>query len=110
MQELRDKLFDADIVRTLRFDTVVTPAQRQYAKRELLRLAAEQTMLPPLTVSEERAGFRSHAYTLGQHTLRFLQLLLVDASVYERARRPPRHYQYYNAHGRYAYTIIRMSA
>lgn len=110
MQELRDKQFDADVVRGLRFDTVASPHRQRYVKEQLLLRAAEQAILPPLEETESRAGLRSCAYTIGQRTLRFLNLLLVDTSMYERARLPPRHYLYYNAHGRHAYTIIRMSA
>ncbi len=110
MQELREELFDADVARSMRFDSLVTPMQKHAAREQLLLRAAEQAMLSSLALPESRSPLRDHAYTLGQHTLRFLNLLLIDSSIYERARRPPRLYQYYNAHGRYAFSIIHMSA
>ncbi len=123
MPELPDPLFDADIARGMKFNTTVTPVQRQNARDRLLALAAEQTMLPPLDTTAApvpvqaevypvaQRTLRDHAYMVGQHTLRILQFLITDSSMYERARKPsPLLYEYYNPHGRYAYTIIRMSA
>jgi hypothetical protein len=123
MQESPDPSFDAALMRGMKFRTLVTPSQQQDARERLLALAAEQTMLPPLDATEvslpvqeevytvSQRTLRDHAYTVGQHTLRILQLLITDSSMYERARLPsPLFYEYYNPHGRYAYTIIRMSA
>ncbi len=110
MQELRDKQLDADIARSLRFDTLVPPLRQQVAKELLLQRAAEQTMLPPLAAATVHSGLRDHAHTLSQNTLRLLSLLIVNSSIYERARRPPRFYQHYNAHGRYALSIIHVLA
>nr|AUN37618.1 hypothetical protein [uncultured bacterium] len=113
MPELPDQPIDADIARTLKFNTRVTPAQREDARARLLRCAAEQTILPPAPVSAavvERATLRDHADTFRQQGMRFLRFLLVDSTCYERARRPPTFFQYYNAHGRGAFTIIQVSA
>ncbi len=110
MQELRDKQLDADVARSLRFDTLVPPLRQQVAKELLLKRAAEQTMLLPLAAPAAHSGLRDHAYTLSQGTLRLLNLLIVDSSIYERARRPPRLYQHYNTHGRYALSIIHVLA
>jgi len=114
MLESPNEQFDADIARNLRFSTMVTPLQQQNAKARLLLCAAEQRVLPPLESvvqrATSRAALRDHIHTIGQHMLRLLNLLLLDSSIYERARKPPRLYQYYNAHGRYVFTIIRMSA
>lgn len=123
MQESPDPSFNAAVSRGLKFQTLVTPSQQQNARERLLARAAEQTMLPPVEATEmftplqqeiypvAQRSLRDHATLVGQHTLRFLQLLITDSSMYERARSPlPRFYQYYNAHERYAYTIIRMSA
>ncbi len=110
MQELRDKQLDADIARSLRFDTLAPPVRQQLAREQLLRRAAEQTMLVPLPTPAARAGLRDHALTLRQGTLRLLNLLIVDSRIYERARRSPCLYQHYNAHGRYAFAVIHMLA
>ena len=112
MQELPDQHLNAEIARALKFRPVVTPLQKQNARDRLLMRAAEQTMLPPLMVVEtERIPLRERAQSLGYRTLRILHFLLLDSSMYERARCPsPRLYEFYNAHGRYAYTIIHMSA
>lgn len=107
--ELRVDATDASITRTLKFETLVTPSQHAAARARLMRSAAAQTMLPALA-ADENATLRDRASNLGQHTLRFLNILLVDSSAYERARRSPRLYRHYNAHGRYAFTIIHMSA
>lgn len=108
--ELRFDATDASITRTLKFETLVTPRQHAAARDRLMRSAAVQTMLPPLETDPEYATLRDRASLLGQHTLRILNFLLVDSSAYERARRPPLLYRHYNAHGRYAFSIIHMSA
>ena len=68
MLELPEQQFDADIARTLKFSTLVTPLQQQNARERLLRCAAEQTILPPLeTVAQRatlRAALRDHIHTL----------------------------------------------
>ncbi len=110
MPELRDKQLDADIARSLRFETLVPPLRQQVAREQLLKRAAEQAVLPPLAAPAARSGLRDHAQTLSQGTLLLLNLLLVNSSIYERARRPPRLYEHYNAHGRYAIGIIHMLA
>jgi hypothetical protein len=109
MRELPEQRFDAAITRTLKFDTLLPTIQQQSAKERLLRRAVVQTVLPPLAI-ERPATLRDHASVIGQRTLRLLNLLIMDSSAYERARRPPLFYQFYNAHGRYAFTIINMSA
>jgi hypothetical protein len=108
--ELRFAPTDATITRTLRFATLVAPRQHESAREALMLRAATQSMLPPLQADEESATLRDRASVIGQQTLRLLNILLVDSSVYERARRPPRFHKYYNVHGRYAFTIIHMSA
>ncbi len=110
MQELREEQLDADITRSLRFDTLVPPARQQAAKELLLSRAAEQPMLPPLPAVTASPGLRDHAQTISHGTRRLLSLLIVDSSIYERARRQPRLYQHYNAHSRYAFTVIHMLA
>ena len=110
MPELRDKQLDADIARSLRFDTLVPPQRQQAARERLLKSAAEQAVLPPLAAPVAHSGLRDHAQTLGQSTLRLLNFILVDSSIYERARRPPRLYEHYNTHGRYALSVIHMLA
>ncbi|MEP7292321.1 MAG: hypothetical protein ABI835_11085 [Chloroflexota bacterium] len=111
MQELPDQQFDAQIARILKFKPVVTPVQRQTARALLLQRAADQAMLPPLTIAEaEPITFRDHAYTFGQRSLRVFHFLFTDSSMYERARRPPRFYEFHNAHGRYTFTVLHMSA
>lgn len=108
--ELRLDVTEASISRTLKFETLVTPKQYASARQRLLLSAAAQTILPPLETDAELATLRDRASIFGQHTRRLLNFLLVDSSAYERARRPPRLYCHYNAHGRYAFTIIHMSA
>ena len=108
MQEFRDHEFDAEVARKLKF--AVGPRQQQNARERLLRRASAQVILPALERAEEPATLRSMAAHVGQRTLRFLHFLVLDTRIYERARRPPLYYQYYNAHGRYAFTIIHMSA
>jgi hypothetical protein len=113
MPELPDQQIEADIARTLKFNTLVTPIQREDARARLLRCAAEQTILPPAPVSASavaRAALRDHADSLRQQGMHLLRFLLVDSTCYERARRPPTFFQYYNAHGRGAFTIIQVSA
>lgn len=111
MQELPEQQFDAQIARTLKFKTIVTTTQQQSARERLLERAAEQTMLPPLTIEAvEPITLREHADTFCQRTLRVFHFLFTDSSMYERARRPPRFYEFYNPHGRYAFTIIHLSA
>ena len=111
MQEIPDHALEASIARNLRFDTLVTSRQHQQARERLLLRAAAQTMLPPVPVLvEEPPTLLDHAHTLRHHTLRFLHLLLLDSSIYERARKPPRLHEFYNAHGRYAYSVIHLSA
>jgi hypothetical protein len=112
MQELPDQYLDAEITRALKFKPVVTPLQKQAARERLLMRAAGQTMLSPLIVAEEQpVSFREHVHVFRDRTLRVLQILLLDSSMYERARCPsPRFYEYYNPHGRYTFTIIHLSA
>ena len=113
MPELPDQPIDADIARTLKFDTRVTPVQREDARARLLRSAAAQTILPPVPISApevERVTLRDHAQLLREQGMRLLRFLLVDSTCYERARRPPTFFQYYNMHGRGAFTLIHVSA
>jgi hypothetical protein len=110
MQEFLDQQFDADAARRLKHGVRVSAQQQHSAKERLLRRAAAQVVLPPLEVVEQRATLRDHATAFGQHALRVLNWLLLDSKIYERARRPPPFYQYYNVHGRYQFTIIHMSA
>lgn len=110
MPESPDQHFGATITRTLRFGTLVTPRQQENAKERLLCCAASRAPLPALQSAGERATLRDHASVVTQCAIRLLNFVFVDSSAYERARRPPRFYQYYNAHGRYAFTAIPMSA
>ncbi len=112
MRESPDPHLDAEIARVLKFKPTVTPLQKQNARERLLARAAEQTMLPPLSVEAPLpVTLLERACTLGQSTLRVLHFILLDSSMYERARCPsPRLYEFYNAHGRYTYSIIHMSA
>ncbi len=111
MPESPERYFEADVTRTLKFETLVTPRQQEAVRERLLSLAAAQTMLPPLAVDAERDTLRDHATTLRYHTLRLLNLLIMDATAFERARHLPRFYQYYNnVHGRHFFSMIRMSA
>lgn len=110
MRESPDQQLDAAVVRSLKFRTLVTASQQQAARERLLRRAAAQTMLPPLQLVEPRPTLRDHASVIGRCTKRLLDWLITDSSAYERARRPPPFYQFYNAHGRYAFTIIHVSA
>lgn len=110
MQEFLDQQFDAEAGRRLKYGVRVSAQQQHSAKERLLRRAATQAVLPPLEIVEERATLRGHVTAFSQRTLRVLNWLLLDSRMYERARRPPRHYEFYNVHGRYQFTIIHMSA
>ena len=111
MQELPDQQFEADIARTLKFDSLVTPLQREDARTRLLRSAAEQRVLPPVEAAmPARAPLREHAHSFGQWLIGLYRFWLVDFTCYERARRPLKFSQYYNTHGRGAFTIIHVSA
>jgi len=113
MPELPDQHLEADITRTLKFNTLVTPNQRENARARLLRTAAEQSILPPVKAVEPAPvsiPLRDHAQMLRQQIARLWNFLLVDSTCYERARRPPSFFQYYNVHGRGAFTIIHVSA
>jgi hypothetical protein len=112
MPELPDHFLEADIARTLKFNAHVTPLQREDARARLLRSAAAQTVLPPVVVAAapERVFLREHAHSLGLWMVRVYRFMLVDFTCYERARRPPDFFQYYNVHGRGAFRIISVSA
>ncbi len=108
--ELTDRQLNADLSRSLRFSTLVTPIQQQNAKARLLECAAQQIMLPPLEAAERAPSLRDHADSLRHRTVRLFNLLVTDLHAYERAHRPPCFYQFYNPHGRHLFTIIHMSA
>lgn len=112
MPELLDQQLEADIARTLKYNTLVTPLQREDARARLLRSAAVQTVLPPVVVAAapERVSLRQHAHSFGRLMMRIYRFMMVDFTCYERARRPPDFFQYYNVHGRGAFTIISVSA
>ncbi|MBI1255972.1 MAG: hypothetical protein GC204_00735 [Chloroflexi bacterium] len=111
MPELLDQQFEADIARTLKFDALVTPLHQEDARARLLRSAAEQIVLPPAeAVVPERAALREHAHSFRQWIISLYRFWLVDFTCYERARRPLKFSQYYNTHGRGAFTIIHVSA
>jgi len=112
MPELPDQLLDADIARTLKFNAHVTPLQREDARTRLLRSAAAQTVLPPVVVAAtpEHISLREHAHSFARLMMRVYRFMMVDFTCYERARRPPDFFQYYNVHGRGAFTIISVSA
>ncbi len=107
-----DQHLDADLRRALKFSAQVTPQQHQAARERLLRRAAVEQM--PLEVVAppqlSYAALREHAETLRQYAVGFMNFLFVDTGAYERARRLPAHYRHYNVHGRYAFTVIHMSA
>ena len=108
MPELTDQQLDADIARSLRFSTLVTPLQQYNAKERLLRKAAEQTVLEPLAA--ERFTLRDHAHSFRERTRRLVNFLILDSVAYERVSRPLSYYRYYGGYGRYAFTLIRISA
>lgn len=110
MQESLDHEFDAEVARKLKFAVTPRQQQQQHAREQLLRRASAQTILPPQESAALQVSWRVCAAQFGQRTLRFLHFLVLDTRIYERARRPPLYYQYYNVHGRYAFTIIHMSA
>ena len=113
MPELPDQQIDADIARTLKFNTLVRPNQQQNARERLLRSASEQTVLSPVSVvvaPAQSAVLRDYARVCRQQGMRLFRFLVVDSTCYERARRPPTFFQYYSAHGRGAFTIIHVSA
>jgi len=112
MQELPDQYLDPEITRALKFKPVITPTQKQAARERLLSRAAEQAMLSPLAVVQEPSvSLREHMQVIGERTLRVLQILFFDSSMYERARTPsPHFYRYCNPHGRYTVSIIHLSA
>ena len=111
MPESRDQQLEADIARTLKYNALVTPRQQQDARARLLNIAATQTVLPPpvIAAAPARAPLREHAHSFGQRMVSFYRFLMVDSICYERARRPPNFFQYYNAHRRGAFSIISVS-
>src|SRR4051812_29130432 len=110
MRESLDQQFDADAARKLKFAAQISSRQQHDAKERLMRRAAAQTILPPRALAAERTTLRAYAASLGQQTRRFVNFLLLDSTMYERARRLPPFYQYYNVHGRYEFTSVHMSA
>jgi hypothetical protein len=110
MRESLDQQFDADAARKLKFAVRASARQQHDAKERLMRRAAGQTILPSRETVAERATLRAYAVSLSQQTRRLLNFLLLDSTMYERARRLPPFYQYYNVHGRYEFTSVHMSA
>ncbi|MEO8393795.1 MAG: hypothetical protein ABI700_12460 [Chloroflexota bacterium] len=109
MPELPDRQLEADIARSLKYDTLITPLRREDARTRLLRSAAAQTALPPVEVVQaEHVLLRDHAHSFVQLMMCFYRFLMVDSMCYERARRPPSFFQLYNIHGRG--TFINVSA
>lgn len=103
MQDLPKSFIDEDIERSLRLTTPAPLMDRQkQARARLMCAAAAQPMLPPKR--------QSLSQRMRAQLQRWYRLLVTDASVYERARRPPQFYQYYNAHNRFSFYIIRLSA
>lgn len=106
MWESPEERLDSDIARTLKFDTLISAKQQQKAKERLLLAAAAH---PPVIV-EESVPLSQRLYTLRCFTVRALELLLTDTSVFERAHRPRRPRPYYSIYGRYTFSMIYMSA
>ncbi len=112
MQELRDKQLEQDITRTLRFETLVTPAQQQAARERLLQRAAEQTVLSPALEEAESASRLLEAASLVKNrSLRLLHVLLIDSAALDRVPRKPVCFHYFlDTHGRFTRPILSLSA
>ena len=111
MPELLDQQLEADIARTLKFDALVTPLQQEDARdapaAQRRRTDRSATLRSGRPV---RVPLRQHAHSVGQWLIGLYRFWLVDSTCYERARRPLKFSQYYNTHGRGAFTIIHVSA
>lgn len=112
MQELLDKQLDNDITRTLRFETLVTPAQQSAARERLLKLAAEQTILPPVVEEEDTASrLIEMASLVKNRSLKLLHMLILDSEPFERVPRKPTQFHYFlDRHGRFTRPILSLSA
>lgn len=112
MRESPDTQLEADIARALRFSPTVTRVQQLNARERLLERAAEQAMLPPLMAEEAEPlpSLRDHAAILGQSTLRVIQFLFLDSSMYERARQLPHFHTLHHSYSRHSMAMLRMSA
>lgn len=114
MLKISDQQLNADITRTLRFDTLIPPQQQQHARERLLKLAAAQAILPPMEITAEaackRTTWRGCVEMLQQHTSRFARAFIFDSSAYERTRRPHRFFRCYNLNGRCIFTVVHVAA
>lgn len=95
MQDLLEKQLDADISRTLKFETTLTPGQKAAAWERLQVRAQQQTQLPPLAASETAAPrWLDKLQTLRVSSAKLLHSLILDSSAYERASAPRYYYPY----------------
>ncbi|MEO8397862.1 MAG: hypothetical protein ABI700_33020, partial [Chloroflexota bacterium] len=77
MPELPDQQLEADIARSLKYDTLITPLRREDARARLLRSAAAQTVLPPVEAMQvERILLRNYAHSFAQLIMGFYRFLM----------------------------------
>jgi hypothetical protein len=115
MQDLLEKHLDEDISRALKFETVITSAQKAAAWERLQARVQEQCQLPPLEAAPEpsRERWLGIFTAARRRSTQLWNTLVLDTAALERASAPKYYYPYpfYHTQARWMQPVIQaMSA